>query len=434
MNYLKQIWFDMRHQKMMTWMTVSGTAVSVFLVMVMFMINNLKTVGFAPDYNRGRIYTAQRMTVKSTDQNDMWSNSGKMSYNAVMQLFGDLDGVELISVCEAVPSNTDLIVKDEMPQSVAVRSVDGNYWKMFDFSFLHGREFTEDECLGEKNLAVIAESVARKVFSSIDVVGRPINLAGTDYEITGVVADVNPILQNAWAGVYTSLTDTLRKKGWGRGEKLGSFKALMLYKEDIDPEKVRREVESRYATLNETMKDNRMMVEYDGAPFSAEEVYIADQEEGRPDLKKEHQREYVLYLILLLLPAINLSSMMRGRLQHRISELGVRRAFGARRSDIIRQLFGENLMVTLVGGIIGLVLSYLFMLTLSSEFFIFIANDYGMSLESKMATPSFGMLFTWGAFFAALGACLILNILTATIPAWRASLINPAVAIAKSKN
>ncbi|MDE6077261.1 MAG: FtsX-like permease family protein, partial [Muribaculaceae bacterium] len=113
---------------------------------------------------------------------------------------------------------------------------------------------------------------------------------------------------------------------------------------------------------------------------------------------------------------------------------GVRRAFGARRSDIIRQLFGENLMVTLVGGIIGLVLSYLFMLTLSSEFFIFIANDYGMSLESKMATPSFGMLFTWGAFFVALGACLIMNILTATIPAWRASLINPAVAIAKSKN
>ena len=55
MNYLKQIWFDMRHQKMMTWVAVSGTAVSVFLVMVMFMVNNMKTVGFAPDYNRDRI-------------------------------------------------------------------------------------------------------------------------------------------------------------------------------------------------------------------------------------------------------------------------------------------------------------------------------------------------------------------------------------------
>ncbi|MBD5279478.1 MAG: FtsX-like permease family protein [Bacteroides sp.] len=434
MNYLKQIWFDMRHQKMMTWVAVSGTAVSVFLVMVMFMVNNLKTVGFAPDYNRDRIYTAQRMTVKSTDENIMWSNGGRMSYKTVMQLFGDLDGVELLSVCGGGTSETDLIVKDKNPLSVSMKSVDGNYWKMFDFRFLRGRAFTEDECLGEKNLAVIAESVARKVFSSIDVVGRTINLEGTDFEVTGVVADVNPILQNAWAGVYTSLSDKQRKSGWSRGKMLGSCMALMLYREDVDPEKIRREVESRYATLNETMKDNRMMVEYEGAPFSAEEVYITDQEEGRPDLKKEHQREYLLYLILLLLPAINLSSMMRGRLQHRISELGVRRAFGARRRDIIRQLFGENLVVTLIGGGIGLVLSYLFMMTLSSEFFIFVADDYGLTLENKIATPSFGMLFTWDAFFVAVGACLVLNLLTATVPAWRASIINPAVAIAKSKN
>ncbi|MDE6335501.1 MAG: FtsX-like permease family protein, partial [Muribaculaceae bacterium] len=143
--------------------------------------------------------------------------------------------------------------------------------------------------------------------------------------------------------------------------------------------------------------------------------------------------QYIIYALLLLLPAINLSSMMRGRLRHRVSEIGVRRAYGAKRRDIIRQLIGENLVVTVVGGLIGLGLSYLFMLTLSSEFFMFVDGNRISSLEAKMATPSFGMLFTWSTFFISVGACLVLNLLTATVPAWCASMMEPAVAISKSR-
>lgn len=142
--------------------------------------------------------------------------------------------------------------------------------------------------------------------------------------------------------------------------------------------------------------------------------------------------EYLIYLFLILLPAINLGSMMRGRLQHRISEIGLRRAYGARRFNIISQLLGENLVVTLVGGFLGLLFSYLFMLFLSSEFFSMV-NMWTDSLEVKMATPSFSMLFSWKPFVISIGVCLVLNILTATVPAWRAASIEPAIAISKAK-
>ena len=90
-------------------------------------------------------------------------------------------------------------------------------------------------------------------------------------------------------------------------------------------------------------------------------------------------------------------------------------------------------MVTVAGGIIGLLLSYLFMIFLSSEFFSMV-TIWTDSLEVKMATPSFSMLFSWKPFVISIATCLILNIITATVPAWRAASVEPAIAISKSKS
>ncbi|MDE6770701.1 MAG: ABC transporter permease, partial [Muribaculaceae bacterium] len=424
---------DMRHQKMMTWVAISGTAVSIFLVMVMFMVNSLKTVEVAPDINRQRIYAGMTVTIKSTNPEDNWMTRGNMAYPLAQRLYGDLKGVELVSYCGQSAYPRDVIIKDKVPVNVSTKMVDGNFWKMFDFNFLEGEPFTEDDCLGNTNKIVLTRSLAHRLFSTQEVVGREINLGRDKYVISGVVEDVNPILQNIWADVYTPVVSSMREDDISRYNACGYFMALMLYEKETDPESVKAQVKSRYATLNaEWAKEGAELV-YNGVPYDAEQLGMTDVGYVEPDVKKEHRTQYIIYALLLLLPAINLSSMMRGRLRHRVSEIGVRRAYGAKRRDIIRQLIGENLVVTVVGGLIGLGLSYLFMLTLSSEFFMFVDGNRISSLEAKMATPSFGMLFTWSTFFISVGACLVLNLLTATVPAWRASMMEPAVAISKSR-
>ena len=62
--------------------------------------------------------------------------------------------------------------------------------------------------------------------------------------------------------------------------------------------------------------------------------------------------------ILLLVPAINLSSMTLSRMRRRMAEIGVRKAFGATGGELIRQIFFENLLLTLFAGVLGLALSY----------------------------------------------------------------------------
>ena len=61
----------------------------------------------------------------------------------------------------------------------------------------------------------------------------------------------------------------------------------------------------------------------------------------------------ITLLVLLIIPAINISGMIGGQMDRRLAEIGVRRSFGATRGHLTRQVMFENLILTLFGGIIG---------------------------------------------------------------------------------
>ena len=124
--------------------------------------------------------------------------------------------------------------------------------------------------------------------------------------------------------------------------------------------------------------------------------------------------------------------MTRSRLRYRISEIGVRRAFGAKKRNIISQIFMENFLMSLMGGIIGLGLSILFLLFMS-EYFITNVDILSESMVRIYVAPVIWNIFDWATFFIAIGACFVLNILSATLPSWRASAVKPALAISKTR-
>jgi putative ABC transport system permease protein len=104
-------------------------------------------------------------------------------------------------------------------------------------------------------------------------------------------------------------------------------------------------------------------------------------------------------------------------MRKRLSELGIRRAFGATRSNLILQVILESMLQTLIGGLLGLILSY--------------ATAYafkGILYSSSTVIPLLGdvtidprvllnpRIFVYAFFF-----CILLNLLSAIIPAWRTS-------------
>ena len=115
-------------------------------------------------------------------------------------------------------------------------------------------------------------------------------------------------------------------------------------------------------------------------------------------------------LFLLLIPALNLTGVVQSSVQKRREEIGLRKAFGATGGDLLRQILSENLVLTLIGGLIGLPLSILLLVLGKS----LVMNDPNITFTAAM-------LIKPGLFAAALLAAFLLNVLSAGIPAWRAA-------------
>lgn len=125
-------------------------------------------------------------------------------------------------------------------------------------------------------------------------------------------------------------------------------------------------------------------------------------------------------LFFLIIPAINLSSMTQSRLRQRVAETGVRRSFGSTRGNIMWQVLAENLVLTCIAGLVGLLFCVLFALAFGSTLF----SASTLMLLNEAPTVDVMMLMHTSTFGYALLFCLILNLLSAGIPAWKASRVS----------
>ena len=136
-----------------------------------------------------------------------------------------------------------------------------------------------------------------------------------------------------------------------------------------------------------------------------------------PDLPMLYLQYAIALFIILLVPSLNLCGLSNSRMQQRISELGVRKAFGATRNTLFRQILNENLVLTSLGGILGLIFSYLAVYAMRTWLFtnsqnIGTAGDFSLSMEALFSPMVFVLAFVF---------CLVINILSAGLPAWIAA-------------
>ena len=105
-------------------------------------------------------------------------------------------------------------------------------------------------------------------------------------------------------------------------------------------------------------------------------------------------------------------------MDERLSELGVRKAYGATNRSLIGQVLTENLLLTVVGALIGLSLAYFIVLT-SSEWVMKIVDTGGSSSNMIVNYPMtfhVEMFINLPLFLTVLGLCLLLNLISALVP------------------
>lgn len=259
---------------------------------------------------------------------------------------------------------------------------------------------------------VVPVSLARRLFAADDVVGRRFKMDAQEYRVCGVVEDVSAATPSTVGDLWMPITLNSWIKSDNSEKLVGSADIYMTAPTATDKEALKEEVREVFRKFN--LAAPKYMNDLMGQPDDYWASTFRVNSCGAPDLASELRGYLYMLLALLFIPAMNLSGMMSSRMDERLSELGVRKTYGATNGSLIRQVLWENLLLTCIGGLLGLLISYLIVLT-ASDWILTLFDSY--TDAGKTPFLSFEMLFNPMVFCTAFGLCVLLNLISALIPA-----------------
>ncbi|MDE5957321.1 MAG: ABC transporter permease [Muribaculaceae bacterium] len=431
MQFIRQILFELRHQSLVTWLSIIGTALAIFLVMSNFMIGRIDSVQVAPETNRPRICYGFGMDIIQPNNH----TSSNPSLETAQFIYDNLEGVECVSYSQADYTTFTTVADNGKRLPARVKSVDQNYWKIYDYTFEEGHPFTPEEVeAGVKNI-IITRDYANNIFGKGEpAIGRHVNINNKDFIVSGIVKTPNPLLARTSADVFPTHTAMQLPQNI-MCNYFGDYCPVLLLKPGVTISDMRPRINHRYDELTRKLAKTDSICEAipHGQPYSTEMMARGVSTNTGITADDNNYITYLIYAILLLIPAINLSSMTRARMRRRVSEIGLLRAFGCTRGRLILNLLTENFILSMLGGLLGLLLSFIFIMGFSNYFVVY-GDIYYVTPEQSVATPSFEMLFSWQAFLLVLAFCFILNLLSAGLPILKAASINPAEALNGDNN
>ena len=406
----------MRQNRLFTGIYVVGTGLSIALVMTLFIIFYVKFGPVYPEYNRDRTLVLKPLKRYPKGKPENWNIYGGVAYYVVDQMLPGLPHVERVagSVIDFW-GDYQVSATDVKPFKATPRFANGAFWKVFSFRFVDGQPFTQEDVEAKAQVAVIGESLAKRLFAAVEgVTGRHFAFNGRDYRVCGVVRDVSNATPETAGDLWLPLLNAqYMSKELDRFGLLGNVYVSLLVDDAENLETVRSEVQDAFRRY--TLQDKDYEYDVMGQPDPYWLSTFRQDVEKAPDTMELVKDFLYILLALLFIPALNLSGMISSRMDSRIAELGIRKAYGATRRRLLEQVLCENLLLTLLGGLAGLLFSYLIVLTASDWILtLFDKNIYNTSLSTSL-TPE--MLFNPAVFGSALAVCVVLNVVSALVPA-----------------
>jgi putative ABC transport system permease protein len=272
------------------------------------------------------------------------------------------DAVAIQEGCPAVKQVTTFLSTDwDHPHTVRTKSgsvtaidfrgVQANFGEVYaNASTLEGRFISEGDDIHKEKVVMLGENVAPVLFPEGHPIGKQVLIDGADFQVVGVVEKP--------------------KGGFGMGDEdrrvlipLSTFK-----KTYPTADEVRMRAQAYPGRLNEAVDQIRELLERRrGVPYGGKDnfsISTADQtvSEFHSIMTMTYLSMVVLSAIGLLIGGVGVMNIMLVSVTERTREIGVRKAIGAKRSDITWQFLLEAMTLTGAGGIIALVLVNLLVL------------------------------------------------------------------------
>ncbi|MCI1647317.1 MAG: ABC transporter permease [Bacteroides sp.] len=390
---------------------ILGTALSITMLMSFFIGNRCHTMNIKPESDRDRTLYVKWVGVKYKENDNLLVN-GSLSLKTIQACFRSLKSPEAIVVTSPLQPRLVSVAKSNERRKAYVLFTDDMFWKMFHFKLLSGAPYTREEFEAGIKKVVLGEKLAKTLFgSSAAAIGKNIQLSYVNYSVCAVVEDVSSMADYSFAQAWVPYTSANLAATADPAGVTGKYRCQIFAHSSHDFSVIRKELSKQVEVFNAALGD--YYVDFYKQPDSRL-IETWRFGPGYPDAKGHLLSSFVLFAILLIIPAINLSGFTMSRMKKRISELGVRRCFGSTRTGLIVQVLLENMIYSVIGGILGLFLSYWVLYLIRDR--LISTNYWGLDVGVTIPVETF---FNIPTFIAVFSFCLLLNLLSASIPAWR---------------
>jgi len=329
-------------------------------------------------------------------------SSNAFGRKVLKDYFEDLESTQNTTIFNS-SSVFDVFINQSKIQ-VGVNYCDPNFWDVFDFSFIEGRPFDVSEMEQELPVAVISARFAKKYFGrQRDVLNQMIKIDKYQYQVIGLVESPGVSTEFLISDVFIPYSQLAMDKD-GESFYFGGFNMALLAANSVDQTKEAITTATSKIPTDKNKKYNELEI----VPTTFKEKYAAELYDKDTPSESLSFMKWVLYGLVsffIMLPTLNLVNLNISRIMDRSSEIGVRKAFGASQKDIISQFVFENIIQTMIGGILGLILTMIV---------IHLIND-AQILNTVRLTMDLNF------FGYSLIITVIFGILSGLIPAWRIS-------------
>ncbi|SEG74669.1 putative ABC transport system permease protein [Nonomuraea solani] len=276
---------------------------------------------------------------------------------------------------------------------VTVIGTDQNLVNIFDRPIAKGRPLSETDVDTRRRVAVLGSEVADRLFGDLDPIGRQVTVSGARFRVVGVYTTVGQTFGlTRDQDIHIPVTTAQRLLGI---ERINGLAVGASGPDEIDPlsDKVTAALRDRYPGEQFSAVTQTALLGTIGSVLGVLTGVLA-----------------AIAGISLLVGGVGVSNIMLVSVRERTREIGLRKALGARQRDILAQFLIEAVLLTTIGGLIGILLGV----------------GGALTIEALTEVPA---TITWWSIALAFGVSAAVGVFFGVAPARRAGRLDPVIAL-----
>ncbi|EHQ26294.1 ABC transporter permease [Mucilaginibacter paludis] len=350
-NYIKIAWRNLVNNKVYSALNIVGLAagMAVALLIALWVANEYSYDRFLPDSDR--LYQAK---INFTSIHNGTHTQNAMSLPIAQVLKTQYPEIKYVAESDWF-QNHDLLVGDKKLY-INGGGVGSDFLKMFQYQLLKG---SAASVLLDPYSIVLTESTAKALFGNVDPINKMIKIDNKDnLKVTGILKDL-PHNSSLQFGYLFPFEYRVQSQDWMKTARTtwtnNSFQIFVMLQSGAS-----------YASLAPKIKD--IVVKNSAKMRSVKpEIILHPLNEWHlySDFKNgkvsggfiDYVRMFsIIGILVLLIACINFMNLSTARSEKRAREVGVRKAIGSQRSDLIFQFLTESILITFIAFILSVIL------------------------------------------------------------------------------